>query len=61
MFETAPIDQDLDEATEERTLKLPVDNDDYQSDASSDILEPTQVYPNFENFDLKKNERDIVS
>ena len=43
MFETAPIDQEPDEATDERTLKLPFDNDDYQSDASSDILEPTQV------------------
>ena len=38
MFETAPITQELDEPT----LKLPVDTD-YQSDASSDILQPTQV------------------
>ena len=41
MFETAPIDQDLEETKEERTLKLPADSD--YSDASSDILEPTQV------------------
>ena len=42
MFETAPINETIEETKEQATLRLPVDTD-YHSDASSDILEPTQV------------------
>ncbi|XP_053394167.1 mediator of DNA damage checkpoint protein 1-like isoform X2 [Mercenaria mercenaria] len=46
MFQTAPDDEELDNSVEtnERTEDKPPDEEDYASDASSDILEPTQPF-----------------
>ncbi|XP_060580787.1 mediator of DNA damage checkpoint protein 1-like, partial [Ruditapes philippinarum] len=46
MFQTAPGDEVLDNSTDaaEKTEGKPLDDDDYASDASSDILEPTQPF-----------------
>lgn len=46
MFQTAPDDEELVNPADDKTElvdKLPEDEDGFESDASSDILQPTQV------------------